>query len=178
MILPSHRNVSSRRNIPRFGGWCKSVYLKPPRTPHMNTIVEYCSTNAVSWTAVFCGQSFMCLQAVFRKGQTLLLCYIFSFQVHNLPSCPVLKNFQQTVERRSVDSLLFLLEDGSRWLPVSIPPALGVVRFTQGGWAAPAYCSRWTSFLICCMPPPEATAPSWGLCLSHLSPVPWVRDMS
>lgn len=64
---------------------------------------------------------------VFRKGQTLLLCYIFSFQVHNLPSCPVLKNFQQTVERRSVDSLLFLLEDGSRWLPVSMPPALGVV---------------------------------------------------
>ncbi|KAK2540999.1 Acp6, partial [Columba guinea] len=34
--------------------------------------------------------------------------------VHNLPSCPVLKNFQQTVERRSVDSLLFLLEDSSR----------------------------------------------------------------
>ena len=56
----------------------------------------------------------MCLQAGFRKGQTPLLCYIFSFQVHNLPSCPVLKNFQQTVERRSVDSMLFLLEDGSR----------------------------------------------------------------
>lgn len=66
---------------------------------------------------------------VFRMGwervKPLLLCYFF--QVHNLPSCPVLKNFQQTVERRSVDSMLFLLEDGSRWLPVSMPPALGVV---------------------------------------------------
>ncbi|NXR09650.1 PPA6 phosphatase, partial [Semnornis frantzii] len=54
------------------------------------------------------------LQAMFRQGQALLLCYIFSFQVHNLPSCPVLKDFQQTVERRSVESLLFVLEDNSR----------------------------------------------------------------
>ncbi|XP_064921235.1 lysophosphatidic acid phosphatase type 6 isoform X2 [Columba livia] len=44
----------------------------------------------------------------------LLLDNILAEQVHNLPSCPVLKNFQQTVERRSVDSLLFLLEDSSR----------------------------------------------------------------
>ncbi|XP_064325482.1 lysophosphatidic acid phosphatase type 6 isoform X5 [Phalacrocorax carbo] len=44
----------------------------------------------------------------------LLLDNILAEQVHNLPSCPVLKNFQQTVERRSVDSLLFVLEDGSR----------------------------------------------------------------
>ncbi|XP_010017300.1 PREDICTED: lysophosphatidic acid phosphatase type 6-like [Nestor notabilis] len=45
----------------------------------------------------------------------LLLDNILAEQVHNLPSCPVLKNFQQTVERRSVDSMLFLLEDdGSR----------------------------------------------------------------
>ncbi|XP_071666046.1 lysophosphatidic acid phosphatase type 6 isoform X2 [Patagioenas fasciata] len=46
----------------------------------------------------------------------LLLDNILAEQVHNLPSCPVLKNFQQTVERRSVDSLLFLLEDSSRKL--------------------------------------------------------------
>ncbi|XP_053912439.1 lysophosphatidic acid phosphatase type 6 isoform X2 [Cuculus canorus] len=44
----------------------------------------------------------------------LLLDNIRAEQVHNLPSCPVLKNFEQTVERRSVDSLLFLLEDASR----------------------------------------------------------------
>ncbi|NWV84183.1 PPA6 phosphatase, partial [Dasyornis broadbenti] len=43
-----------------------------------------------------------------------LLDNIFAEQVHNLPSCPVLKSFQQTVERRSVDSMLFLLEDSSR----------------------------------------------------------------
>ncbi|XP_039419038.1 lysophosphatidic acid phosphatase type 6 isoform X2 [Corvus cornix cornix] len=44
----------------------------------------------------------------------VLLDNIFAEQVHNLPSCPVLKSFQQTVERRSVDSMLFLLEDSSR----------------------------------------------------------------
>ncbi|XP_066064373.1 lysophosphatidic acid phosphatase type 6 isoform X2 [Chamaea fasciata] len=32
-------------------------------------------------------------------------------QAHNMPSCPVLKKFQKTVESRSVDSMLFLLED-------------------------------------------------------------------
>ncbi|NXQ25789.1 PPA6 phosphatase, partial [Alaudala cheleensis] len=44
----------------------------------------------------------------------VLLDNIFAEQVHNMPSCPVLKSFQQTVERRSVDSMLFLLEDSSR----------------------------------------------------------------
>ncbi|NWT88470.1 PPA6 phosphatase, partial [Lanius ludovicianus] len=44
----------------------------------------------------------------------VLLDNIFAEQVHNLPSCPVLKSFQQTVERRSVDSMLFLLENSSR----------------------------------------------------------------
>ncbi|NXN81465.1 PPA6 phosphatase, partial [Bombycilla garrulus] len=44
----------------------------------------------------------------------VLLDNIFAEQVHNLPSCPVLKSFQQTVERRSVDSMLFILEDSSR----------------------------------------------------------------
>ncbi|XP_062371302.1 lysophosphatidic acid phosphatase type 6 isoform X2 [Cinclus cinclus] len=41
----------------------------------------------------------------------VLLDNIFAEQVHNMPSCPVLKSFQQTVERRSVDTMLFLLED-------------------------------------------------------------------
>ncbi|NWH99706.1 PPA6 phosphatase, partial [Tichodroma muraria] len=44
----------------------------------------------------------------------VLLDNIFAEQVHDMPSCPVLKSFQQTVERRSVDSMLFLLEDSSR----------------------------------------------------------------
>ncbi|NXY85378.1 PPA6 phosphatase, partial [Alcedo cyanopectus] len=43
-----------------------------------------------------------------------LLDNIHAEQANNLPSCPVLKSFQQTVERRSVDSMLFLLEDSSR----------------------------------------------------------------
>ncbi|NXC26726.1 PPA6 phosphatase, partial [Campylorhamphus procurvoides] len=44
----------------------------------------------------------------------VLLDNMFAEQVHNLPSCPVLKDFRQTVERRSVDSMLFLLDDSSR----------------------------------------------------------------
>ncbi|NXL88374.1 PPA6 phosphatase, partial [Alectura lathami] len=39
---------------------------------------------------------------------------IYAEQVHGLPSCPVLKDFEQTIERRCVDSLLFLLEGSSR----------------------------------------------------------------
>ncbi|NXF01344.1 PPA6 phosphatase, partial [Smithornis capensis] len=38
----------------------------------------------------------------------VLLDNILAEQAHNLPSCPVLKNFQQTVERRAVDAMLFL----------------------------------------------------------------------
>ncbi|NWZ00913.1 PPA6 phosphatase, partial [Loxia curvirostra] len=41
----------------------------------------------------------------------VLLDNIFAEQVHNMPSCPVLKSFQKTVERRCVDSMVFLLED-------------------------------------------------------------------
>ncbi|KAM6310027.1 lysophosphatidic acid phosphatase type 6 [Aegotheles albertisi] len=44
----------------------------------------------------------------------LLFDNIRAEQVHKLPSCPVLKNFHQTLERRCVDSLLFLLEDSTR----------------------------------------------------------------
>ncbi|XP_025896360.1 lysophosphatidic acid phosphatase type 6 isoform X1 [Nothoprocta perdicaria] len=43
-----------------------------------------------------------------------LLDNILAEQVHDLPSCPVLKSFWETVERRSVDSMLFILEEGSR----------------------------------------------------------------
>ncbi|XP_066196989.1 lysophosphatidic acid phosphatase type 6 isoform X2 [Sylvia atricapilla] len=41
----------------------------------------------------------------------ILLDNITAEQTHNMPSCPVLKRFQQTVESRSVDSMVFLLED-------------------------------------------------------------------
>ncbi|XP_061858707.1 lysophosphatidic acid phosphatase type 6 isoform X2 [Colius striatus] len=44
----------------------------------------------------------------------LLLDNFRAEQVHNLPSCPVLKNFEETVEHRSVESMLFFLEEGSR----------------------------------------------------------------
>ncbi|XP_071612416.1 lysophosphatidic acid phosphatase type 6 isoform X3 [Heliangelus exortis] len=44
----------------------------------------------------------------------LFLDNILAEQAHSLPSCPVLKSFQETVERRCVDVLLGLLEDGTR----------------------------------------------------------------
>lgn len=93
----------------------------------MSIVIQQCSTHGVTWAAVFCGQSSMCLQAGFRRGQTLQLCCISSFQAHNMPTCPVLKRFWETVENRAVDSMLFLLEDSSRWLPVSVPLASGAV---------------------------------------------------
>lgn len=149
--------------------------------PSWNSSYEYHSTNAVTWTAVFCGQSPACFQAGFRKGWTLLFRCIFFFQVHNLPSCPVLKNFQQTVERRSVDSLLFLLEDGSRWLPVSMPPALGAalglprmeelyhltVADTSPFWSAALSHQR-------LVPPHEVCASA----MSMWGPVSWDRNIN
>ncbi|NXM85546.1 PPA6 phosphatase, partial [Oenanthe oenanthe] len=41
----------------------------------------------------------------------VLLDNIFAERIHNIPGCPALKSFQQTVEHRSVDSMVFLLED-------------------------------------------------------------------
>ncbi|NXN96374.1 PPA6 phosphatase, partial [Rhinopomastus cyanomelas] len=52
----------------------------------------------------------------------LLLDNILAEQVHNLPSCPVLKSFQQTVERRSVDLMLLFLEEKREVLQMSIGP--------------------------------------------------------
>lgn len=67
------------------------------------------------------------------KRADLFLRRLLSFQVHGLPSCPVLKDFQQTIERRCIDSLLFVLEDGSRWYPLFVPPALAFV-LGYPGW--------------------------------------------
>lgn len=68
-----------------------------------------------------CDMHSQCLWAVIcvasglaQTGASPLLRDLLSLQAHGLPSNPVLKSFQQTVERRSVDSLLFFLEDGSR----------------------------------------------------------------
>uniref|UniRef100_A0A8C8VF55 Lysophosphatidic acid phosphatase type 6 n=1 Tax=Pelusios castaneus TaxID=367368 RepID=A0A8C8VF55_9SAUR len=55
----------------------------------------------------------------------LLLDNVFAEQVHDLPSCPVLKNFLKTIERRSVDSVLYFLDHNSREvLQMSVGPLL------------------------------------------------------
>ncbi|NWV01978.1 PPA6 phosphatase, partial [Upupa epops] len=50
----------------------------------------------------------------------LLLDNILAEQVHNLPSRPVLKNFQHTVEHRSVELMLSFLEEKREVLQMSI----------------------------------------------------------
>uniref|UniRef100_A0A8D0H449 Lysophosphatidic acid phosphatase type 6 n=1 Tax=Sphenodon punctatus TaxID=8508 RepID=A0A8D0H449_SPHPU len=55
----------------------------------------------------------------------LLLDNLFAEQIHNLPSCPVLKNFLQTIERRAIDSLTYVLDYNTReFLQMSIGPLL------------------------------------------------------
>uniref|UniRef100_A0ACB8FHC1 Uncharacterized protein n=2 Tax=Sphaerodactylus townsendi TaxID=933632 RepID=A0ACB8FHC1_9SAUR len=50
---------------------------------------------------------------------------IFAEQVHNLPSCPVLKNFQQIIEQRAIDSLLYVTGHNLReTLQMSVGPLL------------------------------------------------------
>ncbi|XP_025022248.1 lysophosphatidic acid phosphatase type 6 isoform X2 [Python bivittatus] len=55
----------------------------------------------------------------------LLLDNIFAEQAHDLPSCPVLKNFAQLIEQRAVDSLVYVTKYSSRKiLQMSVGPLL------------------------------------------------------
>ncbi|KAJ7320432.1 hypothetical protein JRQ81_019943 [Phrynocephalus forsythii] len=58
----------------------------------------------------------------------LLFDNIFAEQAHNLPSCPVLKHFQQTIEKRAVDSFLYATKRNLREaLQMSVGPLLYTV---------------------------------------------------
>ncbi|XP_063161574.1 lysophosphatidic acid phosphatase type 6 isoform X2 [Candoia aspera] len=58
----------------------------------------------------------------------LLLDNIFAEQAHDLPSCPVLKNFMQLIEQRAVDSFLYVTKYSSREiLQMSVGPLLYAV---------------------------------------------------
>lgn len=55
----------------------------------------------------------------------VLLDNMFAEQAHNLPSCPLLKNFLQIIEQRAIDSLLYVAEYNSReTLQMSVGPLL------------------------------------------------------
>ncbi|NXR36532.1 PPA6 phosphatase, partial [Zosterops hypoxanthus] len=59
----------------------------------------------------------------------ILLDNIIAEQAHNMPTCPVLKRFWETVENRAVDSMLFLLEDSSReMIQMSVGLVLNTLR--------------------------------------------------
>ncbi|XP_060090429.1 lysophosphatidic acid phosphatase type 6 [Heteronotia binoei] len=55
----------------------------------------------------------------------VLLDNMFAEQAHNLPSCPLLKNFLQIIEQRAIDSLLYVTEYNLReTLQMSVGPLL------------------------------------------------------
>ncbi|XP_006018939.1 lysophosphatidic acid phosphatase type 6 isoform X1 [Alligator sinensis] len=55
----------------------------------------------------------------------LLLDNIFAEQVHDLPSCPVLKSFLHMIEQRSIDSFLYIMAYASREvLQMAVGPLL------------------------------------------------------
>ncbi|XP_054830966.1 lysophosphatidic acid phosphatase type 6 isoform X3 [Eublepharis macularius] len=55
----------------------------------------------------------------------VLLDNVFAEQAHNLPSCPLLKNFLQIIEQRAIDSLLYVTECNLReTLQMSVGPLL------------------------------------------------------
>nr|XP_020666566.1 lysophosphatidic acid phosphatase type 6 [Pogona vitticeps] len=58
----------------------------------------------------------------------LLFDNILAEQAHGLPSCPVLKHFQQTIEKRAVDLLLYITKCNLREnLQMSVGPLLHAV---------------------------------------------------
>ncbi|XP_062982852.1 lysophosphatidic acid phosphatase type 6 [Elgaria multicarinata webbii] len=66
-----------------------------------------------------------------EKGVDFLLLFdnIFAEQAHDLPSCPVLKNFLQMLEQRAVDSLLYVIEHNLReTLQMSVGPLLSAIK--------------------------------------------------
>ncbi|NXG74282.1 PPA6 phosphatase, partial [Baryphthengus martii] len=95
ILYPNHHNCQRLKCLSRRNS--KNVLQQPGISDDLKTIKEKMGIDDEKPVDFF-----------------LLLDNILAEQVHNLPSCPVLKSFQQTVERRSVDSLLFILEDGSR----------------------------------------------------------------
>ncbi|KAF7250992.1 Lysophosphatidic acid phosphatase type 6 [Varanus komodoensis] len=53
---------------------------------------------------------------------------IFAEQAHDLPSCPILKNFLQMIEQRAVESLLYVTEHNLREnLQMSVGPLLSAI---------------------------------------------------
>ncbi|XP_040422925.1 lysophosphatidic acid phosphatase type 6 isoform X1 [Cygnus olor] len=95
ILYPNYHNCQRLKCLNRQK--LKNVLLQPGISDDLKTIKEKMGIDGDKTVDFF-----------------LLLDNLYAEQVHGLPSCPVLKNFQQTVERRSVDSLLFFLEDGSR----------------------------------------------------------------
>ncbi|XP_050815846.1 lysophosphatidic acid phosphatase type 6 [Gopherus flavomarginatus] len=95
ILYPNYENCQRLKHLSR--GKMESVLLQPGISDDLKMIREEMGINSEKPVDFF-----------------LLLDNIFAEQVHDLPSCPVLKNFLKTIERRSIDSMIYILEHNSR----------------------------------------------------------------
>uniref|UniRef100_A0A8C3FGA6 Lysophosphatidic acid phosphatase type 6 n=1 Tax=Chrysemys picta bellii TaxID=8478 RepID=A0A8C3FGA6_CHRPI len=95
ILYPNYQNCQRLKHLSR--GKMESVLLQPGISDDLKMIREEMGIDSEKSVDFF-----------------LLLDNIFAELVHDLPSCPVLKNFLKTIERRSIDSMIYILEHNSR----------------------------------------------------------------
>ncbi|XP_074839584.1 lysophosphatidic acid phosphatase type 6 [Carettochelys insculpta] len=110
ILYPNYQNCQRLKHLSR--GKMESVLLQPGIADDLKMIREAVGIENEKTVDFF-----------------LLLDNIFAEQVHDLPSCPVMKSFLKMIEQRSIDTLLYMMENNSREvLQMSVGPLLYALR--------------------------------------------------